>query len=202
MSSLKRLGLGASTRPGGAGEVLFAARGGLSAPGAGPPASEPPAAALGQQGVVRRDPFAMLAFCGYHMGDYFRHWLELGEKLQAQGATLPRIYCVNWFRKGADGQFVWPGYGENMRVLHWLLQRLQGQAEGEETAFGIAPRYGDLQWQGLPFSQAQFASVTTLDRATWAQELQSHAEHFAQLGPRLPVALEQVRQALAQRLAG
>ena len=89
-----------------------------------------------------------------------------------------------------------------MRVLHWLLQRLQGQAEGEETAFGIAPRYGDLQWQGLPFSQAQFASVTTLDRAMWAQELQSHAEHFAQLGPRLPVALEQVRQALAQRRAG
>ena len=164
--------------------------------------SETTAAAFGQQGVVRRDPFAMLPFCGYHMGDYFRHWLELGEKLQAQGATLPRIYCVNWFRKGADGQFVWPGYGENMRVLHWLLQRLQGQAEGEETAFGIAPRYGDLQWQGLPFSQAQFASVTTLDRAMWVQELQSHAEHFAQLGPRLPVALEQVRQALAQRLAG
>ena len=164
--------------------------------------SETTAAAFGQQGVVRRDPFAMLPFCGYHMGDYFRHWLALGEKLQAQGATLPRIYCVNWFRKGADGQFVWPGYGENMRVLHWLLQRLQGQAEGEETAFGIAPRYGDLQWQGLPFSQAQFASVTTLDRAMWAQELQSHAEHFAQLGPRLPVALEQVRQALAQRLAG
>ena len=153
-------------------------------------------------GVVRRDPFAMLPFMGYNMSDYFQHWLNMGEKMAHSGTRPPAIFCTNWFRKGADGQFVWPGYGENMRVLHWLLQRLQGQAEGEETAFGIAPRYGDLHWQGLPFSQAQFASVTTLDRATWAQELQSHAEHFAQLGPRLPVALEQVRQALAQRLAG
>lgn len=160
--------------------------------------SETTAAAFGQQGVVRRDPFAMLPFCGYHMGDYFQHWLDMGAKIAQSGATAPRIYCVNWFRKDANGKFIWPGYGENMRVLHWMLQRLQGQASAQESTFGLTPAYADLHWQGLDFSAEQFASVSEIVPSTWMQELQSHAEHFARLGDRLPQQLEQVRMGWAQ----
>lgn len=160
--------------------------------------SETTAAAFGQQGVVRRDPFAMLPFCGYHMGDYFQHWLAMGAKIAQSGATAPRIYCVNWFRKDANGKFIWPGYGENMRVLHWMLQRLQGQASAQESTFGLTPAYADLHWQGLDFSAEQFASVSEIVPSTWMQELQSHAEHFARLGDRLPQQLEQVRMGWAQ----
>src|SRR5471032_2793568 len=103
--------------------------------------SETTAAAAGQQGVVRRDPFAMLPFTGYNMSDYFQHWLDTGEKLEALGAKLPAIFCVNWFRKGADGKFVWPGYGENMRVMEWMLARIDGAAQGTENVFGTSPRY-------------------------------------------------------------
>ena len=111
--------------------------------------SETTAAAAGAQGVVRRDPFAMLPFCGYNMARHFAHWLALGRGLQAAGATLPRIFCVNWFRKGADGRFVWPGYGENMRVLAWMLGRIEGAAGGSDHAFGTSPRYDDLHLAGL-----------------------------------------------------
>ena len=163
--------------------------------------SETTAAAFGAQGVVRRDPFAMLPFMGYNMSDYFQHWLDLGAKLQAQGAKLPAIYCVNWFRKNAEGQFVWPGYGDNMRVLKWMIDRLENQVSGTETMFGIAPQYAEINWQGLDFSAAQFDSVTSIDRAAWQEEFQSHSAHFDQLGERLPAALRQVRQALEQRLA-
>src|SRR6516225_11467566 len=140
--------------------------------------SETTAAAAGQQGVVRRDPFAMLPFTGYNMSDYFQHWLDLGAKLEAQGAKLPRIYCVNWFRKGDDGKFVWPGYGENMRVLQWMLGRIEGKAQGADNFFGVSPRYEDLEWNGLSFDRAKFDSVIGVDRAAWQQELTMHDELF------------------------
>ena len=140
--------------------------------------SETTAAAAGQQGVVRRDPFAMLPFMGYNMSDYFQHWLALGDQLAASGAKQPRIYCVNWFRKGADGKFVWPGYGENMRVLEWMLGRIEGTAGGAENVFGTSPRYEDLRWDGLNFTREQFASVIGIDKAAWQQELTLHTELF------------------------
>jgi phosphoenolpyruvate carboxykinase (GTP) len=164
--------------------------------------SETTAAAAGQQGVVRRDPFAMLPFMGYHMSDYFQHWLDLGAKLKAAGARLPAIYCVNWFRKGEDGKFVWPGYGENMRVLKWMLERVEGQAGGVEHDFGIGPRYADLSWAGLDFTPAQFERVTSLDAADWQRELALHDELFALLAHHLPAELKAVRERLGRRLAG
>ncbi|MGA0611386.1 phosphoenolpyruvate carboxykinase (GTP) [Caldimonas sp. KR1-144] len=163
--------------------------------------SETTAAAAGAQGVVRRDPFAMLPFMGYNMSDYFAHWLALGEKLAASGAKLPKIYCVNWFRKGADGKFVWPGYGDNMRVLKWMLERVEGQAGGEENVFGISPRYEDLAWTGLDFGKEQFASVIGVDKAAWQQELKLHEELFGQLAYHLPAELTTTKAKLEQRLA-
>ena len=164
--------------------------------------SETTAAATGTQGVVRRDPFAMLPFMGYNMSEYFRHWLDLGAALAARGATLPKIFCVNWFRKGADGKFVWPGYGENMRVLEWIVHRVEGRAEGELNAFGTTPRYDDLDWSGLAFDRASYERVTDLDAASWAGELELHDALFQQLAYRLPDELPQVRQRIAARLAG
>ncbi len=163
--------------------------------------SETTAAAAGQQGVVRRDPFAMLPFMGYHMGDYFAHWLGLGAKLAASGATLPRIYCVNWFRKGADGKFVWPGYGDNMRVLKWMLERVDGTAGGEHNLFGVSPRYDDLRWDGLDFSRAQYDSVISIDRAAWVTELGLHGALFQQLAARLPAQLLAIKGQIEQKLA-
>ena len=163
--------------------------------------SETTAAAAGQQGVVRRDPFAMLPFIGYNMSDYFQHWLALGKKLEASGATLPKIYCVNWFRKGADGKFVWPGYGENMRVLQWMIRRIEGTAQGTETAIGITPRYGDLNWNGLDFTQTQFDQVTSIDTVDWQTELGLHAELFQQLAYHLPAEMTAAKATLEKRLA-
>ena len=163
--------------------------------------SETTAAAAGTQGVVRRDPFAMLPFMGYHMGDHFAHWLALGAKLAAAGATLPKIYCVNWFRKGADGKFVWPGYGDNMRVLKWLLERVEGTASGEENLFGVSPRYDDLSWTGLDFSRAQYQSVITIDQAAWQVEVGLHGELFQQLSARLPSQLLAIKGRLEAKLA-
>ena len=163
--------------------------------------SETTAAAAGAQGVVRRDPFAMLPFCGYNMAEHFGHWLHLGDKLNGHGVTLPRIFCVNWFRKGADGKFVWPGYGENMRVLAWMLGRIEGTAGGVEHPFGTSPTYEDLRWDGLPFTREQFDSVIGIDRAAWQQELALHDELFAQLALGLPPQLPATKARIEERLA-
>lgn len=162
--------------------------------------SETTAAAFGAQGVVRRDPFAMLPFAGYNMSDYFQHWLTLGAKIEGQGAVLPKIFTTNWFRKNADGKFVWPGYGENMRVLKWMIDRLEGQAQGEQTAFGIAPQYAEINWTGLDFSADQFASVTSIDKAAWTEEMQLHTEHFDKLAHKLPQELLVTKAELEKRL--
>lgn len=163
--------------------------------------SETTAAIIGQQGVVRRDPFAMLPFTGYNMSDYFQHWLDLGRKLGASGAKLPKIFTTNWFRKDADGKFVWPGYGENMRVLKWMIDRIEGQAQGEKHAFGISPVYQELNWEGLPFSKEQFQQVIAIDRAAWEKELQLHQELFQQLEYHLPRELKATKAQIEQRLA-
>ena len=163
--------------------------------------SETTAAAFGAQGVVRRDPFAMLPFMGYNMSDYFQHWLNLGTKLQGEGAKLPKIFCVNWFRKGADGKFVWPGYGENMRVLEWILGRINGTAKGVDNAFGLSPTYEDINWNGLNFSKDQFQSVIGIDTAAWQQELKLHEELFQQLAYHLPAEMPATKAKIEQRLA-
>jgi phosphoenolpyruvate carboxykinase (GTP) len=162
--------------------------------------SETTAAMAGGNGAVRRDPFAMLPFIGYNMADYFQHWLNLGEQLGKKGTTPPRIYCVNWFRKGADGKFVWPGYGENMRVLEWMIGRLEGTAGGADNVFGFSPRYEDLRWDGLAFSRAQFDSVIGIDKAAWQQELALHTELFKTLEYHLPAALPATQKQIAERL--
>jgi phosphoenolpyruvate carboxykinase (GTP) len=162
--------------------------------------SETTAAQAGAQGVLRRDPFAMLPFCGYNMAEHFAHWLELGHKLAAGGAVLPKIFCVNWFRTDEAGKFVWPGFSENMRVLAWMVERIEGGKRGAEHAIGVTPRYEDLDWRGLDFTPAQFARVTAVDAAEWKKELDSHAELFAQLAHNLPPALEATRRALVARL--
>ena len=162
--------------------------------------SETTAAAGGAQGVVRRDPFAMLPFTGYNMSDYFQHWLDLGRRLKAADAQLPKIYCVNWFRKDDAGKFVWPGYGENMRVLQWIVERVSGTAEGAPNVFGTTPRYEDLNWKGLDFSRAQFDQVTSIDPAEWKTELGLHAALFEQLAYHLPAEIVDTKGRIEARL--
>ncbi|QWE18684.1 phosphoenolpyruvate carboxykinase (GTP) [Polynucleobacter corsicus] len=162
--------------------------------------SETTAAITGEVGVVRRDPFAMIAFAGYNMSDYFQHWLNIGEKLAAEGAVLPKIYCVNWFRKDEDGKFVWPGYGENMRVLSWILARVEGGAKGSETVFGISPGHADMHWDGIDFSAEKFEKVIAASVDEWKSELKLHSELFDRLGDRLPKELIEMRAKIEKRL--
>ncbi|KAB8065184.1 phosphoenolpyruvate carboxykinase (GTP) [Janthinobacterium violaceinigrum] len=163
--------------------------------------SETTAAAVGQMGVVRRDPFAMLPFIGYNMSDYFQHWLDMGVKVgKVNPAALPKIYCVNWFRTDEAGKFVWPGFGDNMRVLKWMLDRIEGKAGGVENLFGTTPQYGDLNWDGLPFTQEQFDTITSIDKAAWVAELKLHTELFEKLAYHLPQELADNKAALEKRL--
>ena len=160
--------------------------------------SETTAAITGKVGVVRRDPMAMLAFCGYNIGDYFAHWLKVGKAV----SRPPKIFRVNWFRRDASGKFLWPGFGENMRVLQWIVERCEGSANGSATALGIMPRYEDLSWRGLEkFTADQYAELSEVEHDAWAEELRSHDELLGKLGAHLPVELEARRTLLHEKLA-
>ncbi|HEX4885981.1 MAG TPA: phosphoenolpyruvate carboxykinase (GTP) [Casimicrobiaceae bacterium] len=159
--------------------------------------SEMTAAAAGTIGEVRRDPFAMLPFCGYHVGDYFAHWLAMGRRV----AQPPKIFAVNWFRKDADGRFVWPGFGENMRVLQWIVGRCTGTASAVESPLGLMPAYDDLVWEGLAFDADRFAEATSIRQDEWLRELTAHDALFEKVGERRPGALARERERLGRHLA-
>jgi phosphoenolpyruvate carboxykinase (GTP) len=160
-------------------------------------ASEKTAAAAGTVGDLRRDPFAMLPFCGYHMGDYFAHWLKMGEK---GGEKMPRIFYVNWFRKGDDGKFLWPGYGDNSRVLKWVFERCSGEGKAQDTAIGRLPAAGALDLDGVALSAEAKEKLFAVDTAGWKAEIPSMREHFARFGDRMPKGLQDELAALEKRL--
>ena len=159
-------------------------------------ASETTAAATGAVGVTRRDPMAMLPFCGYNMADYFRHWLDMGKRV----AHPPKIFHVNWFRKGDDGKFLWPGYGENVRVLKWMLDRIEGRAKATETPIGFVPAPGSLTLEGLNISDDTMAKLLHVDTSVWADEHDAIGKFFEKFGKRLPEELHQEQEKLGQRL--
>jgi phosphoenolpyruvate carboxykinase (GTP) len=158
--------------------------------------SEMTAAAAGTVGQVRRDPMAMLPFCGYNVSDYFAHWLSMQKKVK----FLPAIFHVNWFRKSADGKFLWPGYSDNTRVLKWIVDRVNGETSAIETPIGFIPKYEDIEWAGLNFSKDDFEKVMSFDRDAWTTEVVSQEEFFFKLRDRLPKQLINERQQLIGRL--
>jgi phosphoenolpyruvate carboxykinase (GTP) len=159
-------------------------------------ASEATAAAE-NQAAIRRDPMAMLPFCGYNMGDYFGHWLKLGASVK----NPPKIFRVNWFRRDAQGKFMWPGFGENLRVLRWIVDRVKGRAGGRPVAEGTVPRYQDIDWTGLDYSQAQFDALMDAEPGAELKELKSQDELLDRFGTRLPPAIRDVRRSLESSLA-
>jgi phosphoenolpyruvate carboxykinase (GTP) len=167
-------------------------------------ASEKTAAASGRVGVVRRDPMAMLPFCGYNMGDYFAHWLEMGAKGGAVGkgawGTMPRIFYVNWFRKDEDGNFLWPGFGDNSRVLKWVFERCDGEGAVQESFIGLHPTSGGLDLEGLDLSQEDLAELLKVDADDWRREIALLHDHYFQFGDRLPMALGEQLQELEKAL--
>jgi phosphoenolpyruvate carboxykinase (GTP) len=158
--------------------------------------SETTAAAAGTVGKVRRDPMAMLPFCGYHMGDYFRTWI----KMQRMLTTTPRVFHVNWFRKDENGKFIWPGFSQNIRVLRWIVDRARGRAMANETPIGWTPYYDEIDWAGLDFPKAQFDLLQNVDRAAWRREVMEHEELFLQLHDHLPPEMVYERELLICRL--
>lgn len=158
--------------------------------------SETTAAAAGAVGKVRRDSMAMLPFCGYHMGDYFRTWI----KMQRMLTTTPRVFHVNWFRKGEDGKFIWPGFSQNIRVLRWIVDRARGRAMAKETPIGWTPYYHEIDWTGLDFPEARFDQLQKVDRAAWRREVMEHEELFLQLHDHLPPEMVYERELLICRL--
>ena len=158
--------------------------------------SETTAAAFGEVGKVRRDPFAMLPFCGYHMGEYLNHWLQFGRDIP----NPPRVFGVNWFRKDEKGNFQWPGFSENMRVLKWVVEKIRGESNATESPIGWMPHYEDLDWDGLNFTKAQFDEIMTIDREQWKHELLSHAELFERMYDKLPKEFIFMRELLLSSL--
>jgi phosphoenolpyruvate carboxykinase (GTP) len=161
--------------------------------------SEKTAAAAGTVGELRFDPFAMLPFCGYNMGDYFSHWLGLAAGRDPD--KLPKLFWVNWFRKGADGSFLWPGYGENSRVLKWIVERCGGTAPGVDTAIGVIPTPDAIDTRGLELAHGALPRLLSVDADGWRDELAHIADHYDRLGERLPGALRDELDNLAKRLA-
>ena len=159
-------------------------------------ASETTSAATGAVGVVRRDPMAMLPFCGYHIGDYFRHWLEMGKK----AAKAPKIFHVNWFKTDAKGKFIWPGFGENLRVLLWILDRVEGKGEAVKTPIGYVPKPDAINLSGLGLSKEVAADLLYVDRSEWKAEIESQNEFFSKVGSRLPKEIAGEQKALSDRL--
>jgi phosphoenolpyruvate carboxykinase (GTP) len=159
-------------------------------------ASETTAAAAGAVGRVRRDPMAMLPFCGYHMGDYFRHWIKMGKRVR----EMPRFFHVNWFRKDAESHFIWPGFRENMRILKWIVERARFGGKAKETPIGWVPRYEDIDWRGLDFPREKWDALMEIDRESWKQQTLGHEELFLKLSDHLPKELILEREMLICRL--